>query len=104
MVDVQTISKVLSDVDDWEELAGWLDLASGPIQAECLPKLNGAKHKCYRRSLVRRYCDKCLSGSPEEVAEQIAQVLDEKMDLKRKAQKLRELRFGECTVARGSGM
>ena len=99
MVDVQTISEVLSDVNDWVGLAGSLDLANSRIETECAHESSGARHECYRRSLVRRYCDKWPSGSPEEVAEQIAQVLEERMDHKRQAQQLRKLRFGECTVS-----
>ena len=102
VVDVQTISNVLSGVDDWEGLAGWLDIASGLIQAECQPKMNGAKHECYRRSLVLRYCQK--SGSREEVVENIAQVLEEKMGNNWKAQELRKLIFGECRMTKDSVM
>ena len=88
---------------DWEGLAGWLDIKSSPIQSECQLKLNGAKHECYRRSLVQRYCDKHPSEGPKEVAEQIAQVLEDKMGHKLQADLLRELRFGECAVARDNG-
>ena len=102
VVNVQKISEVLAGVDNWEGLAGWLNLAIEPIQVECQLKLNGARHECYRRSLVRRYCDMCPYESPKEVAEQIAQVLEEKMGHKRQAQQLRELRFGECAVATDS--
>ena len=101
-VDVQTISNVLSGVDNWEVLAGWLNIANGLIQAECQPKMNGVKHECYRSSLVRRYCQK--SGSREEVVENMAQVLEEKMDNKWKAQELRRLRFGECRMIKDSVM
>ena len=94
VVDVQTISNVLSGVENWEELAGWLNLESGPIQAKCLPKLNGVKHECYRSTLVQQYCEK--RGSREEVVEKISQVLEEKMNNKLKSQELRKLRFGEC--------
>ena len=95
-----TISEVLSSVVDWERLAGWLELPNGPIQVECQSKPNGAKHNCYRSSLVRRFCVKFPSGSPKEVAERIAQVLEERMDHKWQAQQLRELRFSEYSVAR----
>ena len=100
-VDVQTISNELSGVDNWEGLAGWLDIESSPIQSECQPKLNGAKHECYRRSLVQRYYNKHPSEGPKEVAEHIAQVLEEKMGHKLQADQLRELRFGECAGDNG---
>ena len=100
VVDVQTISNVLSGVDNWEGLAGWLDIASDPILTKCQSKLNGAKHECYRSSLVRRYCQ--ISGSREEVVENIAQVLEEKMNNKWKAQELRKLTFGECRMTKDS--
>ena len=95
MVDVQTISEVLSDVDDWLGLSGSLDIASSCIETECAHESTGGRDKCYRRSLVRHYCNKCPSGSPEEVAEQIPQVLEERMGYKRQAQQLWELRFSE---------
>ena len=85
-------------MDDWKGLALLLDLASSRIETECAQESSGARHECYRRSLIRRYCDKCPSGSPEEVAEQIAQVLEEKMGHKRQAQQLRELRFSESAM------
>ena len=99
---MQKISKVLSGVEDWEELAGWLNIASGPIQRECLSKLNGVKHKCYRSLLVRYYCQK--SGSREEVVKNIVQVLEEEMDNNLKAQELRKLKFRECRMTKDSVM
>ena len=93
-IDQEAISRVLFAVDDWKGLALSLDLhASNRIETECAHELSGARHECYRRSLVRRYCDKGPFGSPEEVAEQIAHVLEETMGHKRQAQQLRELRF-----------
>ena len=97
---MQTISNVLSGVDNWEGLAGWLDIESDPILTKCRSKSNGAKHECYRSSLVRRYCQK--SGSREETVDNIAQVLEEKMNNKWKAQELRKLRFGECRMTKDS--
>ena len=43
----------------------------------------GTNVECHKRSLLRRYCNKCPSGSPEEVAKQIPQVLEERMGYKR---------------------
>ena len=93
---MQAISNALSGVENWEELAGWLNFASGPIQAKCQPKLNGVKHKCYKSTLVRQYCEE--RGSREEVVEKIAQVLEGKMNNKLIAQELRKLSFGECKM------
>ena len=93
---MQTISNVLADVEDWAGLAGWLNLSRTRIQAKCQPESNGVKHDCYRRTLVRQCCDQYVSR--EKVVEEIAQVLEEKMNNNLRAQQLRELRFGECRI------
>lgn len=53
--------------------------------------------RCYRRWLVKTYCDRLPSGDPTQVATDIALVLDEK-EKKRQGQKLRELSFGSKLV------
>ena len=100
MVDVQTISNILSGVN-WEELAGWLNIEQELIQEKCQSKLNGDKYQCYRKTLVEKCCKRF--GNPEEVVKKIAQELA-KMDNNLKAQQLKKLSFGECKMTKDSVM
>ena len=85
--DVATISRRLGDVQDWEELAGLLNVNSIEIKTDCAQDLCLAK--CYRRELVRHYCDSQQSENPKNVAEDIAAEL-EKMGNTRQGAQLRE--------------
>lgn len=67
-------------------------MESNAIETDCAGE--GSKAACYRRKLVRSYCDNQPSGNPYEVAEDIAVAL-EKMKHKRQAEKLRQLQFGK---------
>ena len=96
--DVATISTVLKKVEDWEGLANWLNVGTIDIKTDCTGESSLAA--CYRRKLVRRYCDNS-SEDPYNVAEDIAKALD-KMSLKRQAQQLRNLQFGKWVGKRSS--
>ena len=95
--DVEDISRVLADVPDWKGLAGSLNIRSNDIETDCA--LQGvAQASCYRRELVRRYCDRQLSDSPSKVAKDMAEVL-EQMNHKLQAQQLRNLQFGKSVAS-----
>ena len=89
---MEDISRVLADVRDWKGLAGSLNIRSIDIETNCAQDV--ARAACYRRELVRRYCDGQQYENPGKVAEDIAEAL-EQMDQAFQAQKLMELQFGE---------
>ena len=98
--DVQVISKVLENVPDWKGLAGWLSISSHPIETDCAQDV--AQASCYRRELVRRYCNGQPSEKPCKVAGDIANALDQMRHILQ-AQQLRELKFGK-SVAKYSSL
>ena len=89
---VEKIVDVLEEVQDWEGLAGRLDIETSSIKTNCGTSTDQAR--CYRRWLVRTYCDRLSSGDPRQVATEISLVLDVKMKKKKQAQKLRDMSFG----------
>ena len=97
--DVALISQELKSVSDWKGLASWLDMESNAIETDCAGE--GSKAACYRRKLVRSYCDYQPSEDPYKVVEDIAVAL-EKMKHKRQAEKLRQLQFGKWVAKRNS--
>ena len=88
--DVEKIVDVLEEVEDWEGLAGRLNFDTIPIKTNCDTTIWQAR--CYRRRLVRTYCDLLLSGDPRKAVTKFATILDQ-MKKKRQAEKLRELTF-----------
>ena len=91
--DVQQIVSELGSVD-WKVLAGWLDVGTDGIEENCL-KQGGDLATCYRMRLVKRYCDK-TAHSPRQVADDMADVLENRMSIKKKqAGKLRQLTFSK---------
>ena len=96
---MEKIVKVLREVDDWEKLAGWLDLGYGKIneiKTDCLRESDGFA-ACYRRKLVRAYCDGSRKNSVE-VARYIAHILEMEMASKSQADRLRSILFGKLKV------
>lgn len=85
--DLVTISRALADVEDWECLAALLKINIIEIKTDCAQGLNLAM--CYRRELVRRYCDRQQSENPREVAREVAEEL-EKMGNTLQGAQLRE--------------
>ena len=69
-----TISRALAGVPDWEGLAASLSINSLEIRTDCAQEL--ALARCYRRELVRRYCDSQQSADPRKVAEDMAAELE----------------------------
>ena len=96
--DVEDMCQVLADVEDWQGLAGWLNVETITIEERCASSNSPAM--CCRRELVRRYCNRLLS-QPRKIAEDVAQVL-ERMDHKRQAEELRQLKFGKSVANRSS--
>ena len=88
--DVQMIAAALGDINNVEGLAGWMNIKFGSIRENCASSM--ALAECYRRSLVRSYCDESGHG-PQQVAENIAAILEKDMKNKRVAQILRQLKF-----------
>ena len=85
---------MLADVRDWKGLANRLSIRSNDIETNCA--VDTARAACYRRELVRRYCNKqpSAAGDPYKVAEDIAKALVQ-MDHNHQAEQLRRLQFGE---------
>ena len=68
---------------DWETLAAWLNVSSGDINTikqNCAMII--AIAQCYRRELVKTYCDQ-RGGDPERVKEDIRHVLESEMGTKK---------------------
>ena len=102
---LEKIVKVLTEVNDWENLAGWLNLGRGVInglKTHCLREGDGLAG-CYHRKLVTAYCDE-TGRSSVEVAHDIAHILESDMASKSQADRLRSLFFGKlcsnwCSLA-----
>ena len=82
--DVETISRILLDVQDWEGLAAAIPVNTIEVKTDCEQALSRAK--CYRRELVRRYCDRQQSADPIKVAEGIAVELERMGNVRQGAQ------------------
>ena len=85
------ISTALEEVSHWEALADWLDINSDTIRENCAISLDLGQ--CYRRELVKTYCDRLPSGDAYLVVEHMANVLEIEMKKYRQAQDLRDLHF-----------
>ena len=85
---MEDISRVLADVPDWNELANRLNIDSKDIEPKCAQGV--AQALCYKRELVRQYCNLHLSEDPGKVVEDIAMAL-EQMNHLLQAQQLRKL-------------
>lgn len=68
------IADVLLDVDDWTGLAIQLEVNARRIRANCKDSSEQDVAKCYRRGVVREFCN--ANGlEVEEAVEKIAQAL-----------------------------
>ena len=88
------ISKVIEEVVDWAGLARWLCINPNNIITHCNIIESNVLTSCYRRKLVEIYRDR-TAKSPQQVAENMARVLEDEMENKEVASELRELSFGE---------
>lgn len=94
--DVQKMSDVLEDLDDWETLTDCLDITRSAIDNINKNCPSYERAQCQWRELVKTYCaDKIPSGDPYEAAAGIASSLHY-MKRESKAQTLKELHF--CTT------
>ena len=90
--DVMKVSSAIEKVD-WDVLAGWLSVYTDGIRTDCNIQ-SGKPAQCYRRRLVEIYCEH-TAKSPQQVAKDMARILENKMENKKVARKLRQLTFGE---------
>ena len=88
---MQQIAGLLEEVENWEALAGWLNIRTTNIKQNCALTITVAQ--CYRRKLVETYCSRLTSSDPYKAASSIAHELESKMRIRNIAQKLRELKF-----------
>ena len=87
----------LEDVNDWETLSECLDVGRGVInmiREKCYTQHHGDLALCFRMKLVEYYCEK-TARTPRRVADDIADVLDKCMSMKKQADKLRHLKLGK---------
>ena len=89
--DVEKITDVLLEVDNWESLAGWLEISHYNIRTNCA--LGSEPASCFRRTLIEIYCDQQEPGDMYQIANDFAQVLDIDMDKRRQADTLKLLVF-----------
>ena len=94
--DVEVMSRVLREVEDWQGLAAYLNVRASEIVEDCSLR-DGVPSHCFRRRIVRRYCDSLYYDDPEWIAEGLATQLEE-MDHNRLANVMRTLQFGELRV------
>ena len=83
------------EVENWEDLAGWLGVDKNEIETECNRKAINLAH-CYKKRLVRLYCDR-TGKSPQQVAEDMAWIYEHRIKNKRVAKELRLLTFSELS-------
>ena len=91
---MRMVVNVLKEVNNWETLSGWLDEDTNIIKATCFTEHHGDLALCFRMSLVRRYCD-TTARTPRQVADDMADVLENRMRMKKQADKLRHLELGK---------
>lgn len=92
------MAEVLEEVDDWERLAGLLNItgcATDNINKNCA---SFGRAECQWKELVKTYCDTIPSDDSYEAASDIARKLRE-MQHPKEAKRMEELHF--CTVTTG---
>ena len=83
---------MLMKENGWEDLANWLGLDDEVIAINTLCNKDNQPAQCCRKRLVQIYCDH--TGKPsQQVAEDMAWVLEKKMKNKNVAGKLRALKL-----------
>ena len=90
--DVEEITAVLNEIEDWKALAGWLDIERATINSININCPSFELAQCTWRELVETYCDK-IGGDPDRTAAHIAVILDRKMRKRKQAQQLKQLEF-----------
>ena len=97
------ISQVIEEEEDWDGLARWLGIVTvdtNKIRTYCIFMEINVLTLCCRKKLVEIYCYQ-TDKSPQQVAEDMARVLEDKMENRAVARKLRELTFGEKQITKG---
>ena len=85
--DEEDIAQVLKGVPDWKGLANRLSIGCNDIEANCA--VESARGACYRRELVRRYCNTQPSEDLSKVVEGIAvELADESQASSAKAERV----------------
>lgn len=90
--DREKILQALLSESHWETLAGFLGVEDGVLEgiwAHCGTQ-GSVSATCYRRQLVRHYCDKKAQDC-QQIAIDMANVLEHHMGNKRLAKRLRQL-------------
>ena len=90
------IAGVLKFVSDWEKLAGWLNVDNGVVvEIGTYCRTQGSiSAACHMMNLIKHYCEK-TARSPRQVADDMADVLETRMDIKLQADKLRKLKLSK---------
>ena len=91
---MQDIIEILQELEDWQELAGWMGIKAADItniKKNCQSSVVHAQ--CQWRNLVKRYCYMNAADNPYKAAADIADILESKMGKKNQAQKLKNLPF-----------
>ena len=70
--DVQEIAAVLEELEDWEALAGWLDIRMATINNINKNCPSFGRAQCQWRELVKTYCHGNAAGDPYRTAADIA--------------------------------
>ena len=89
--DIQLIAEVLEELEDWEALAGWLNIRRSAVNNINRNCASFQRAQCQWRELVKTYCDMNTDDDPYKTVADIADLLDNKMGKKRHAQRLKQL-------------
>ena len=94
---------VLTEVEDWEGVAGILEINTFAIVQGCRDSL--VVLKCRWRKVVQEYYDRQTSDNPCQVACDIARVLERFTPPKvKQANRLKDIHFGEFESSEGKGI
>ena len=105
--DVESIVNVLIEVEDWEGVAGILEINTYSIREECARSLT--VFRCQWRNVVQEICYKQAVNNPRQIVCDIANVLENfiRPPRIRQANLLRDVHFGQfghvftCMLATG---
>ena len=90
--DREKIVQALLGESHWETLAGFLGVGDGVLEgiwAHCGTR-GSVSATCYRRQLVRHYCDR-MAQTCRQIASDMANILEDNMGNKKLAKNLRQV-------------